>query len=227
MRRIAKEIRAGGHAAIAEDGRWLMGVPAIVADNDDPERQHRVRVIIPSIDEDQVFDEWARQLVFCLGDGFGTAFIPPKGSEVILFGQLGQKFNFFYASVYNEEMAVADGYDDEMTVGARVPGDLKFRAEQLGRVDANNVEIHADEDVAIDGRNIESQAAQLNKTVGQTVESTAAGQNKLVGQTIQLNGTTIQISGNGSISITGESVVINGSSVTLRGRPVNPTGPPI
>lgn len=212
MRRLAKEIRAGGHDAIAEDGRWLIGVPAIVADNKDPERQHRVRVIIPSIDEDLVFDEWARQLVFCLGDRFGTAFIPPKGSEVVLFGQLGQKFNFFYASVYNEEMAVADGYDDEMTVGARVPGNLKFRAEQLGRLDADQIEVHADQDVAIDGQNI---------------ESTATGVNKLAGQTVQVNGTTIQVSSNGSISITGGSVAINGTSVTLRGRPVNPTGPPI
>jgi phage gp45-like len=212
MRRLAKEIRAGGHDAIAEDGRWLIGVPAIVADNKDPERQHRVRVIIPSIDEDLIFDEWARQLVFCLGDRFGTAFIPPKGSEVVLFGQLGQKFNFFYASVYNEEMAVADGYNDEMTVGARVPGNLKFRAEQVGRLDADQIEVHADQDVAIDGQNI---------------ESTATGVNKLAGQTVQVNGTTIQVSSNGSISITGGSVAINGTSVTLRGRPVNPTGPPI
>ena len=54
----------------------MMGVTAIVAENQDPELQHRVKVVIPSIDEDMVFDEWARQMVFCLGNGFGTAFIP-------------------------------------------------------------------------------------------------------------------------------------------------------
>jgi hypothetical protein len=228
--------------AVNEDGRWLMGVSAIVADNRDPEKQHRVRVIIPSIDEDQVFDEWARQMVFCLGDGFGSAFIPPKGSEVVLFGQLGQKFNLFYASLYNEEMLMPEGYPDEMTVGVHAPGNLKFIAEELAKVQAKNIELiaaqvakilaanieaTAEQKVTINGQNIEAVAQALAKLKGGSATVEATGTTLLKGNQTNVQGATISINGSGSISIQGGSVAINGSNVTIRGRTVNPSGPPI
>ena len=149
--------------AIAENGKWLMGVPAIVADNQDPETQHRVRVIIPSIDEDMIYDEWTRQMVFCLGDGFGTAFIPPVNSEVVLFGQLGQKYNLFYASLYNEEMSIPAGFDSEMSVGIHAPGDLKFIAEEVAKILARNIEFSAEQTAKILAQNVEATAEQVNK----------------------------------------------------------------
>lgn len=234
-------MRSHARQAVAADGSWLMGVAGIVADNQDPEKQHRVKVIIPSIDEDVVYDEWARQMVFCLGAGFGTAFIPPKGSEVVLFGQLGQKYNLFYASVYNEDFMLPDGYPDENTAGAHAPGNLKFIAELLATLKGQNVEVIAAQLAKTTGQNIESLAQQLHKITGQNVESIAAALNKVAGQTVKLEGvtidvggTTVQISGSGSVSITGNAisvngtaVTINGSSVTIRGRPVSPFGPPI
>ncbi len=148
-RRLYNETNASAGQAIAEDGRWLMGVPAIVADNDDPERQHRIRVIIPSIDEDLIYDEWARQMVFCLGNGFGSVFIPPTGSEVVLFGQLGQKFNFFYASVYNEDFIVPPDFEDSTVAGFRVPGDLKIIADLDAQIRAGRISIEADSQINI------------------------------------------------------------------------------
>lgn len=184
--------------AIAENGGWLMGVPAIVADNDDPEKQHRVRVVIPSIDEDQIFDEWARQMVFCLGDGFGSAFIPPKGSEVVLFGQLGQKYNLFYASLYNEEMEMPDGFSSEMNVGIHAPGNLKFIAEQSAKLKGNNA----------------------------TVEAVVTA--LLKGVQVNVNGTIITIQANGAVSISGSAVSISSTgAVTIEGRLVRKAGPPI
>lgn len=126
-----------------------MGVAAIVAENEDPERQHRVKVVIPSIDEDIVYDEWARQMVFCMGQGYGSVFIPPVGSEVVLFGQLGQKFNLFYASVYNEEMEIAADFEDSTISGFRVPGDLAMIADLDMQLRAGRLAIEVDGQINI------------------------------------------------------------------------------
>ena len=138
------EIRKGADRSIEADGRWLIAETGIVADNEDPDRQHRVKVIIPSIDEDNVYDEWARQMVFCLGNGFGSVFIPPVGSEVLLFGQLGQKFNLFYAGLYNEEMQIAADFEDSTVAGFRVPGDMKMIADLDMQIRAGRLSLETD-----------------------------------------------------------------------------------
>lgn len=144
MSKLGRALKGHAEAAIQNDGKWLMGVNGIVADNADPDRQHRVRVIIPSIDEDMIFDEWARQMVFCLGNGYGSVFIPPKGSEVVLFGQLGQKYNLFYAGLYNEEMQIAADFEDSTVSGFRVPGDLKLIADLDAQIRAGRLAIEVD-----------------------------------------------------------------------------------
>lgn len=126
---LHKAMMKGVESSPAFNSRWLTAEIGIVADNDDPERQHRVKVIIPSIDENKVFDDWARQMVFCMGNGYGSVFIPPVGSEVLLFGGLGQKYNLFYAGLYNEEMQVAADFEDSTVSGFRVPGDMKMIAD--------------------------------------------------------------------------------------------------
>lgn len=149
MRRIAHETRMSAREATAADGRWLTGVTAIVAENEDPERQHRVKVIIPSIDEDVTYDEWARQMVFCLGNGFGSVFIPPVGSEVVLFGQLGEKYSLFYASVYNEDMEIAADFDAPTVSGFRVPGDFKMIADLDMQLRSGRLAIETDGQINI------------------------------------------------------------------------------
>jgi phage gp45-like len=211
--KLYRSTRDSADDSVAADGRWLSGVPAIVAENRDPERQHRVKVILPYVDEDIVYDEWARHLVCAvLGDGFGSAFVPPNGTEVIVFGQLGQKYNLFYLPVYNEEMRVPEGFDDKMTVGFNVPGNFKIISAMLARIAAQNIEI---------------EAAQKAKMTGQNIEITAAQLAKIGGVTVQLDGTTITINGSGQISIHGGAVAITGDSVTIHGRTVNKVGPAI
>lgn len=146
---LYQEAIRAAERGVEADGRWLIAETGIVADNKDPDRQHRVKVIIPSIDEDNVYDEWARQMVFCLGNGFGSVFIPPVGSEVVLFGQLGQKFNFYYAGLYNEEMQIAEDFEDETVAGFRVPGDLKLIAELDAQLRAGRISIEADSQINI------------------------------------------------------------------------------
>jgi len=227
MSKIFRETKKGAKQSAAEDGNWLMGVPAIVADNRDEERQHRVRVIIPSIDEDLIFDEWARQLVFCLGNGFGSAFIPPRGSEVVLFGQLGQKFNLFYASLYNEEMSVPEGFNDEKSVGIHAPGNMTFRAEELLKLQAKNIEAIADQVAKILANNIEITAQQSAKVKGNNLTLEATATALLKGDQVNVNGSTISIQSDGSLSISGGNISISGTSVTIEGRLVRKSGPPI
>lgn len=109
---------------------WLTGVEAIVAVNEDPEHQHRIKVVIPALDEEIMYDKWVRQIgCYVGGPGFGSFFVPPIGSEVILFGRLGQKHNLYYMSVYNEDFTVPADFRDTAVCGFRAPGDFKVITE--------------------------------------------------------------------------------------------------
>jgi hypothetical protein len=108
------------------DVLWL-NVPAIVADNEDPEYQHRIKVIIPIIDEEEVQDDWVRQKGGLAGsNGYGFFFVPAKGSLVVLSGEFGQGENLYYECVYSEVSLVPGDFPDESVSGIRVPGDLKL-----------------------------------------------------------------------------------------------------
>ncbi len=213
MQSLYKEARISGTDAVAGEGRWMIGVNGIVAENQDPEKQHRVKLIIPSIDENLIFDEWARSFAFCLGNGYGTALIPPKGAEVILFGQLGQKFNLFYVPVYNEEMLTPDGFENEMSVGVSAPGDLKFLAELLARIHASNVELLAEQVAKITATSVEIDGS----------DSVEIGSGKL-----NVNGTQISVQSDGTIDISGGNINVNASgTLKLQNRTVNKGGPSI
>jgi len=209
---LYKEMKKASRNASSEDGNWLFGVPAIVADNNDPENQHRIRVIIPSIDEDLIFDEWARQFVFCLGDGFGSAFIPPKGAEVVLFGQLGQKYNLFYASLYNEENFISSELSKDVS-GFHVPKDLKIIADNNSQFLAQNIEINAQSKAEIKGENVKVQSAEKTEILSNEITLNADG--------------SITIKSGGNLKIEGNNVNIDGNSVKIQGRIVAKNGQPI
>lgn len=115
---------------IARSENWFTCVPAIVADNDDPEHQHRIKVIIPLIDEEKVHDEWVRQMGgFAGSGGYGNFDIPKKGSEVVLFSEFGQGENLYYMCVYNEENDVPGDFPDETVRGLRSDCDYKLVVE--------------------------------------------------------------------------------------------------
>lgn len=222
MSTLFREMKKAGRAAVTENGTWLMGVPAIVAENADPERQHRVKLIIPSIDDAMVYDEWARQMVFCLGSGFGSSFIPPKGSEVVAFGQLGQKHNLFYASLYNEEMTVPPDMDSEMSVGFRAPAALSAIATTLLKLLGQNILAEAEQVATFKGNDADVIAAATARLNAADVQVTASDQ-------LSLNGATVTINSNGSVTIHGGgNVAVSASgTLTLEGRTVNKSGPSI
>lgn len=133
-----------------ERDHWVTGIEAIVVVNEDPENQHRIKVVIPSIDENNINDKWVRQMgVHVLGPGYGSFFIPPIGSEVVLFGRLGEKHNLYFMSVYNEDYIVPPDFADSTVAGVRAPGELKHIAELDYQLSAGRIVIEADATVRI------------------------------------------------------------------------------
>jgi hypothetical protein len=139
-----------GHGRREVNDRWMMCIEGIVAINEDPEHQHRIKVVIPAIDENSIYDKWCRQLgCSVLGEGYGSFYVPPVGSEVILFGRLGQKHNLYFLSVYNEDFIVPADFRDSAIVGVRAPADMKHIAEGDYQLRAGRVHIETDASLRI------------------------------------------------------------------------------
>ncbi len=111
-RRLYRQMGGKEHTGeIRED--WMVGVEGIVAVNEDPEGQHRIKVVIPLIDENVVYDEWVVALVPWVGpDGYGPVHTPEIGSEVVMFGRLGERHELFYVSRFNEDFKTPTEFAD-------------------------------------------------------------------------------------------------------------------
>ncbi len=221
--KLARATRKNAGSEIARSDRWLTCESAIVAENVDPDKLGRIKVIIPSIDEDMMFDDWVVPAAsHCMGNGFGMLMIPPKGAEVIVSGVLGQKFNLIYhAAVYNEEMKAPEELNPDRP-GFKVPKDFWLIVGELMKVQAQSIEMVA---------------SQLAKLEAATIQSLASGENKLRGGTVKIeadgaitiNGASVTIQPNGNVTInpTGNVAIAPTGNLTLNGRTVNKMGPAI
>ena len=137
---------AGG----SNQDEWLQGLEAIVVVNEDPEHQHRIKVTIPLLGPDEIFDKWIRPIgVFVLGPGYGSFFVPPLGSEVTLFARVGAKHNLFYACAYNEDFVVPPDFRDPAVCGIRAPGEFKLISELDTQLRSGRIHIETDSTVRI------------------------------------------------------------------------------
>ncbi|HXG23680.1 MAG TPA: phage baseplate assembly protein V [Chthonomonadales bacterium] len=124
---------------------WMIAQEAIVAVNEDPENQHRIKVVIPAIDENKICNKWVKRLVWWAGaPGYGDFHIPEIGSEVVLFGRLGQKHNLYYISVFNEDFIVPSDFRKPDTRGFRTDGDYKAIVELDYQIRAGRLLIETD-----------------------------------------------------------------------------------
>jgi hypothetical protein len=104
---------AAGRRQAEQADDWMVAVEAVVAVNDDPEGMHRIKVLIPALDEAVIHDEWVTALVPWVGAaGYGPVYRPALGSEVLLFGRLGQPHSLFYLCRYNEDFNVPAEFSD-------------------------------------------------------------------------------------------------------------------
>lgn len=219
----------GRHPAVTRD--WLVCESAIVTDTEDPDKLGRIKAIIPCLDPDMQFDDWIVPAGFhCLGDGFGSLFLPEKGSEVLVTGKLAQKYNLVYhAAVYNEEMAAAAELNADWP-GIKTPKNLTFIATLVQKLVAQNMQIVVEQLCKIEAANIHSLASALNKMEGQNATVEADQTVAVMGNTVTIHSDgsmTIQANGNISVSANGNVAATATGNMTLQGRTVNKVGPPI
>jgi uncharacterized protein involved in type VI secretion and phage assembly len=131
---------------------WLSGLEAIVALNQDPENQHRIKVVIPAIDEAVMCDKWVRCLVPWVGaPGYGPFCLPEIGSEVALFGRLGDKHSLFYMCVFNEDYVVPPDFHGKGSEarGYRTDGDYQSFVELDHDMRAGRMNLEADSTIRL------------------------------------------------------------------------------
>lgn len=90
-----------------------------------------VKAVIPSIDPNRVHDTWIHQAVPWVGPaGYGPAFAPAVGTEVLITGRFGQSFSLFYLSVFNERHTVPGEFADGSR-GLKSDTPLRLLCDQL------------------------------------------------------------------------------------------------
>ena len=131
------DLMGGPEGTHEERNDWAVAFWGIVAVNEDPEHQDRIKCVIPSLDENEFCEKWIRPMVFFSGPrGYGSSHRPSVGSEVLLFGRNAQKHNFFYISVTNEDHLVPSELREDGVRGLKhdedylliADRDLKFSA---------------------------------------------------------------------------------------------------
>lgn len=141
--------------------RWFSGVEGIVAVNEDPERRGRVKVIIPLVSEEEVYDVWARRVqLFVGGPGYGDFHPLELNTEVVLWGRMGDPNNLFYAPLYNEDFPVPSEFQNTAARGLRADGDyllicdgdLFLRAGRIVMESSSTIRITAPAGVFINGK---------------------------------------------------------------------------
>lgn len=99
-----------------------------------------VKALIPSIDPNLVHDQWVTQVVPYVGEpGYGPAFAPAVGSEVLITGRYGDEFTLFYLSRYNARYTVPEEFADgsrghKVETPYRLLGDLLIQIKSETQV---------------------------------------------------------------------------------------------
>ena len=156
-----------------ERADWFSAVAATVVECD-PETL-AVKVIIPVLDENDVYDEWVTPLVGWVGtDGYGPVNPPAIGSEVVLFSELNDGETLFYLSRYNEEYRVPGEFSDgarglKTETAYRLLADLLIEIISQQRIliqAANQVDVKADQ-VNVEADQVEIQASLIRLLGGE------------------------------------------------------------
>ena len=138
-----------------------------------------IKALIPAIDPTNVHDAWIDQMQTWVGTtGYGPAFAPAVGSEVIISGRFGGTFTLFYTSRYNARRTVPDEFADGSR-GLKTETPLRLLAAQL-------IQIISQQAVLI-------QAAETSDVKGQAVRLFAGGAEmfRVEGETAGFRGAAI------------------------------------
>lgn len=195
-------------APIANSTNKRYGVAeAIVVDVNDPEKEGRVKVRFPWLDENTVSD-WCRVSQLHAGNGYGASFVPHVEDEVLVaFIQGNLRQAIVLGGLYNGKDKPAtyrDDNKDENLIRTRAGHQILFidtkdeeRIEITDKSKKHQIVIDTvNESITITAmggklslaaKEIEIKADQSFKLEASTVEGTASGEMTLNGSTINLN----------------------------------------
>ncbi len=108
-----------------------------------------VKALIPSVDPNRVHDRWIKQMVPWVGSpGYGPAYAPAVGTEVLVTGRYGEPFTLYYTSVYNEEYPPPGEFADGAR-GLKTDGDLRLISDGDLYLRGGRVILEADASIRI------------------------------------------------------------------------------
>jgi uncharacterized protein involved in type VI secretion and phage assembly len=195
----------------ALDKKYYGVVQGIVTNVEDQEcKEGRVKVQFPWFD-DQMETEWVRVRQFYAGSGFGSFFIPEKGTEVLVaFIHGDMRYPVVLGCLYN-------GKDKPPTSRSSAQDQKMIRTK--GQHELLLDDSQGKERVRIKTKG--GHAADLSDFEKKVTLQSSGGQTIVVDDaantiTMQTAGKTITINGNsGEIKLTGMSVVVEATSIKL------------
>jgi phage baseplate assembly protein V len=186
------------------DKRFYGVVEGIVTDNNDPDKQGKVRVKYPAFDEHMISD-WCRILQPYAGNGYGMFFVPEKGDEVVVaFAHGDMRLPIILGGVYNgldKPPSHRDATTDEKMIRTKGGHQILLNDSK----DNQQIKITTNGGHAID-LNDKEQSVSVTSSGGQSITLDD-----------QAGAVTVKTSGGQSISLdpSGGVTISSGSAVTV------------
>ncbi len=97
----------------ANNSAWFIAIEGIVVETAINDGIPQIKAKVGIIHDEYVHDEWITAMMAWVGaDGYGPVNLPALGSEILIFGRLGQKHTLFALSRYNEEFHAPPEFAD-------------------------------------------------------------------------------------------------------------------
>lgn len=193
-----------------------------------PEKEFKVALKIPTMNEDTEELIWARLSTFYASNGFGTFFYPEENDEVIIgFVQGDPRSPIILGSVYSSALPTpvpienANNYIKALVTKSKMQ--FQFDDENIVMTFTtpnNNTITISDKDKGISIVDENSNKITLNAD-GITVES-ASSLTLKAAQEVSIQGQSVTIKASSKVSVSGQSCEINGGSSTdIKGAQIN------
>ena len=194
-------------------------VIGIVTNNDDPEKQGRVRVKYPTLD-DNMEGWWARVLVPHAGKDRGMMMLPLVGDEVVVgFEHDDTTRPFVLGSLFNgKEKPPVEVADKDGSLGIHSVKHIVMKSQEEMRFTSGKdmiVKVQGKGSMTFDQDQIHEIKQNLKVKANMNIQMEAGSQ-------ITIKGSMISVQSNGPLEIKGNPVTIDGGAmVTIKGAMVN------
>lgn len=227
-RPLMSELATGAARAPGFSAHLAIG---LVTQNEDPEKQGRVKVKFPALD-DSSESSWIRIAWPAAGSDRGMIALPAISDEVVVGFEHGDVTRpLVLGTLYNGQDkpgSALPGPPTPQSLGIKVPGDVVTSADGSVKTTAKQgISMNSNGPVSVAATGAD---AQLKITADAPIEITSKLDQKLTGMTATVQGQTqtavtsdgvLQIKANGEITISGAAITVNSNGpLALKGMPV-------